>query len=45
MRFESKIKIVLLQAVLMTLLGCCESQHFAFFQAGIFGAQHAKVLV
>lgn len=45
MRFESEIKIMLLQTVLMTLLGCYESQHFAFFQAGIFGAQHTKVLV
>lgn len=29
----------------MTLLGCYESWDFAFFQAGIFGAQHTKVLV
>lgn len=42
MRFESKIKIVLLYAVLMTLLGCYESERFAVFQDGIFRAQHTK---
>lgn len=45
MRFESKIKIVLLYAVLMTLLACYESQQFTFFQDGIFRAQHTKLLV
>lgn len=45
MRFESKMKIMLLYAVLMTLLRCYESEQFAFIRDGICSAQHTKFLV